>query len=518
MELLSPAALWWLLALGVLLLLPQLRLPIERRFIGSLHLWRESPTDERPRPYVRLRRNMLLLLQAAAIAAIVAALAQPVLLSRGRTVALIVDLSASMAAREGNGTRMDSARAHARDVLGELPFGSRVHLFGAGARVTSAGPFDARAGELGSRISAFEPEASTAALAEAVTTARAVTDGEVIVISDSPVRAGTQDVRWIGVGSAAANIAVTTFASRALPGSPFDRQLLAEVRNYSATAVRSTVTISSSSGALHREDVALAPGGSRVVALDVAGGAGEYVARIDEEDALAADNVRRTVPSGAKVRVAIAGSVSRFVRSAVEAHSGLLVVPAGASADVVVCGAGCEDPAAGTANVLRMPGGNEDPRPIRVVNHRHELSALVSAGPFSAPSGTTVAVPPDASVIARSGTTPAVAAWQRGTQRILLLGIQDDDSRVVHDSAFPLLIAGSLDWLTKGRWAEGEHGIPREESDVRVGAASSSAETRDGARRQGRPSRMPLAAPCLLLAIVAISVEWLVLCRRKQRP
>ena len=118
MSLLAPAA----LALGLLaipiILLYMLRLRRREQPISSTFLWRELVRDQAANaPWQRLRRNLLLLLQLLILAALILALARPVLRVPGfggGSVIVLLDASASMQATDSDAaSRFEDARAEA---------------------------------------------------------------------------------------------------------------------------------------------------------------------------------------------------------------------------------------------------------------------------------------------------------------------------------------------------------------------------------------------------------------------
>ncbi|HKF53943.1 MAG TPA: BatA domain-containing protein, partial [Blastocatellia bacterium] len=106
MRFISAGALWWLW-LGVpIIVLYLLKLKRSRHVVSSVLLWRRAIQEmEANVPFRKLRRNLLLILQLAALALIVLALSRPAVtshaLAQGSTV-LVVDATASMGARDEN--------------------------------------------------------------------------------------------------------------------------------------------------------------------------------------------------------------------------------------------------------------------------------------------------------------------------------------------------------------------------------------------------------------------------------
>src|SRR5262249_16658029 len=140
--------------------------PRERQSVGNLYLWQHAATVAPARLRLhRLRRHWLLVLQAAFMAAVIAALARPTVAWRARTVGFVFDLSASMAARSGNQSRLDLAKAHALALVPTLS-SKRLRIITAGADATDRGEF--RASEAIDAIRALTTAGGAAALADAI--------------------------------------------------------------------------------------------------------------------------------------------------------------------------------------------------------------------------------------------------------------------------------------------------------------------------------------------------------------
>src|SRR5687767_5271062 len=123
----NPAALG-LLALAIpILLLHVLRPRSEQHTVSSTFLWRNVARPvSAARPWQRLRPSVLLFLQLLAVAILALAVADP---SRVTTTPLaqhtvfILDASGSMAARDGDPNRLESAKDRAVELRDELPEG-----------------------------------------------------------------------------------------------------------------------------------------------------------------------------------------------------------------------------------------------------------------------------------------------------------------------------------------------------------------------------------------------------------
>jgi Ca-activated chloride channel family protein len=138
----------WLLAapllVGGLVLLYFLKLKRSEVGISSTYLWRNALNDMRVNsPFQRLRMNIILILQLLVLLALILALARPVspMGLTGTDIILLIDVSASMKAEDGDGqTRFEKAREEALRVVEDLSYGDRavVLAFSDEARLLTA--------------------------------------------------------------------------------------------------------------------------------------------------------------------------------------------------------------------------------------------------------------------------------------------------------------------------------------------------------------------------------------------
>jgi von Willebrand factor type A domain/Aerotolerance regulator N-terminal len=122
-------------ALPALLLLYFLKLRRKEMPIASTLLWKKSVQDLQVNaPFQKLRRNLLLLLQALLLGALLLALARPVSNMRptpAESTLILIDRSASMQAQDKPGTtRLDVAKEQALGLIDSLPRGGRAMIIG----------------------------------------------------------------------------------------------------------------------------------------------------------------------------------------------------------------------------------------------------------------------------------------------------------------------------------------------------------------------------------------------------
>ncbi|MCC5875007.1 MAG: VWA domain-containing protein [Candidatus Sumerlaeia bacterium] len=127
---LNPAMLGFLALLPLIVLMYLLKLKRRPMLVPSTLLWRRAVEDlVANSPFQKLRNNLLMWLQLLALLLLVLALARPVMNitgTSGESIILMVDLSASMQARESDGrTRLDHAKDAALRAVEEMSTGNR---------------------------------------------------------------------------------------------------------------------------------------------------------------------------------------------------------------------------------------------------------------------------------------------------------------------------------------------------------------------------------------------------------
>ncbi|MCW8131007.1 MAG: BatA domain-containing protein, partial [Planctomycetota bacterium] len=279
-------ALWlWPLALLVLALLRFLRARRREVVAGSLLIWRRVAAQETRKPRSLFEIDRSLLLQAAALTLLTWALAGPALAvfqTPGRRLALLLDNGPAARARTSDGARVwDGMLAQARTVLEQAGPADRVWL-----AVSSPSPAQSGSPEGMTRAEALQqleelrpalsgPETGPAwlFLLEMLKDGGAEATARVAISPRSPPAEAARPrpgAHWIAAGpaDAPANVALTGFGSVLVTnadGTPA-AELLAQVRNFSAQAVKGSVTIEPLEKAAdlavdaRARDLSLAPG------------------------------------------------------------------------------------------------------------------------------------------------------------------------------------------------------------------------------------------------------------------
>lgn len=138
MTLLAPLSLLWLSLLIPLVVLYILKRRRREQVVGSTLLWEAALRDLRAeRPFRRLLLHLALILQALALITGALALARPASrgdLDAGVRLAVVIDVSPSMAARDDEVTRIDQARRLATTLAEGLPPEGEMMIIEAGAQ------------------------------------------------------------------------------------------------------------------------------------------------------------------------------------------------------------------------------------------------------------------------------------------------------------------------------------------------------------------------------------------------
>src|SRR5438876_959687 len=229
--------------------------------VGTLFLWKQipaSPLDRR-----RFRPDALFILQLVLLLALVGGYLRPYLergagrVPAGR-LALVLDVSASMQAREGGTTRFDAARRRARALLDGLAAGDQAMLITAADRAHVVSGCTADRAKVREQLDALVPlDTATrlgAALELALGEAQARPGTRVAIFTDLPREASgvavdrLAAVDYVQIGRTDDNLAIAGVVVAQPPfASLADVTVTVLVRNHGHTA-RSTVVEASIEG------------------------------------------------------------------------------------------------------------------------------------------------------------------------------------------------------------------------------------------------------------------------------
>ena len=479
MSWLSPGAAWWLLLLPALLALYLFRPRLLRKPVPSLRLWEKLPQVDRPR--ARLRRpplSLLLLLQLLLLTAGASALIRPALETPvGQQYVILLDASGSMAAASGGSTRFEQAKVEARNVASQMRGQDRATLLRVGSGVTTACANCERA-DLERAIASVEAGVGQADMASALSLASSLATGasagnvQTYVISDGGFPAATanpetkyplQHSRFIQVGEAVSNLAVTVLSARRPPDGRPGYVAYSRVDNSGSSEATVQVNALADTVPLPSRTVTLAPGGRAELIWQLPAGTARFTVNLDGRDALAADNSAVIfLPADGQYKVSIIAPRADLYSRAIAGIPGLepFVVttnnptpPNGAA--LTILEGSVPDPLPAGSLLLISPGGGlfpskgelENVRPVSGVSSHPVMSGL-DLSPLLVQTAFSIEPPAWLEPIASSDAgTPLIVAGAREGRRVVALLFDPEDSNLPKLAAFPLLMANIADWL-----------------------------------------------------------------------
>jgi Ca-activated chloride channel family protein len=481
----------WMAASALALWLYLHQRPVKRR-VSTLQFWADLP----PSVYRRrrwLREPWALLAQILFLLFILLALANPRwgTVMESRRVVLVVDGSIwSQVSPEGGSEWINRVREAANRVLNTLPASDEVLLQRAESDALPILPFSTDRAAQRRAIAQLLPSSRNADIPRALEAGRSALAGSrrglLVYVGPGMVDQqqaneieefrrelgpanGSGDhpqflVRLVGADETVTNHGITRLALQRDANQPERWHLLTQLKNYSASKANLVVKLSVAGQPLLQRGVTLGPGeltGLNDEFTTTQGGLLE--AQITPGDDLKADDKAVVyVPPFHPVRVAVFTARKVFendLRPVLATNPYLRVefLRPGASInpppDVSVYDAAAEPAAAAPNAVYFVRGQGTLPRPVRVTNWnaQHPAVRWVRTRDISVRSAATLKVAPGDEVLASGEGTPGaplIVAREQNKHRSLIVGFDPHDSNLPEQSAFPLLMAGTVEWMT----------------------------------------------------------------------
>ena len=486
-----PSALFLLgAALPLILFLHSLKPHGVKIATTTLFLW-ERVLRERPlrtRLGWLLRKNLLLMLQLVAAAAMIAALADPSLIHFGTQsgdMVVVVDMSASMKAKAKNGSRFDAARNEFLTLADGLSAGQKMLVIGAGAQPRVLAPFTAdkrRLRELGRNLT---PTDVSGRIKESILFAHAFLRrggaDRIVVISDGAF-VGAEELgkqgshlRFIpvgvrpGVADDIVNVGIVAFEVRRQPQRPASAEIMVHVRNFSARAVRVPLTLSlDGDSVLHREEIEVAANDRRVLIYPFEGRfAGTLTARLEFEDDFATDNqAYLAVNDAPPARVLYVGEGNPYLSNLLRFFANIeltstphwqdemahrepgfdLFIFDRVSAPVLSAGNAVYIDTLAANLPLRSRGKIDHPRLLAPLT-QHAITSDLNLRDLRIQEARRVVVTGKATVLAAAAEGPLLVAAESGNFRSFYIGFDLMASDLPLRVAFPVLMHNLLDWF-----------------------------------------------------------------------
>jgi hypothetical protein len=509
---LSPAEValvWTGLAATALWLYLHHRRPRHQR-VSTLRFWASVQPVAQPRRR-KLREPWAFLAQILFLLLLVLALANPRWGPgyEGRSVAIVLDDSIwSQAHPAGEPAWIDLERAEALRLVDSLPGVDRVLLLRAEADAPPILPFTTDRVALRRAIQEAQSSSVAADLPRALEMGRAALGGagrgllvyvgpglvdsgpapgqesgqgaepqsvqarsldEFRAEMESPDRNAGQPqflMRLVGDWASLQNRGITRLSLRRDAAQPDRWRLLTQLKNYGSENADLVLAFSVNGQPIGRRKVSLAPNALANAEDEFTWDQGGTLqVEITPPDALQADDrAMVNLPTFRSVRVAV--FASKASSSAADLVSVLSsnpyvqaqVLPAELGANVspdVAIYQGVNMPAQPEFNSIWFLSGAPaaNSRPLRVTgwNPQHPVTRWVRTHDISVRNPAALKVEPGDTVLAYTeGDPPAplILARERNGRRILIVGFNPHDSNFPLESAFPLLMAGSVEWMT----------------------------------------------------------------------
>jgi Ca-activated chloride channel family protein len=486
------AAVWSALAALALWLYLHHRRPLQRR-VSTLRFWASVQSVVQPRRR-RLREPWALLAQVLFLLLLILALANLRwgVTFEGRSVVIVLDTSIwSQVRPAGESPWIDREREEAQRLLNSLPPGDRVLLLPAEADAPPILPFTTDRVALRRAVAGARLSSGTADIPRTLEVGRAAladSQGGLLVYIgpgmldeqqtrsldefrtalETPGGRGGQPqflVRLVSGEASIQNRGITRLSLRRDAAQPDRWHLLTQLKNYSDSKVSLVLELSVSGQPLGQRTLSLAP-------HELGNAENEFIwdrggllqAEISPPDALDADNrAVINLPTFRMVRVAVFTSNSPFANDLMTVLSSnpylqTEIVAPGMSMDDspdVAIYQGSSLPAQPAFNSIWFLNGqaSASSHPLRVTdwNSHHPVTRWVRTHDVSVRNPALLNVLPTDTVLAStegSPPVPLILAREQNGRRLLIIGFDPHNSNFPLQSAFPLLMAGGIEWLT----------------------------------------------------------------------
>lgn len=320
----TPAAFWWLLLAGPVIVFYILKIRLRRVPVSTILFWRQIYEEKPPRSiWQHLRHLLSLLIQLLMLCLLVMSLTEPYFSwqpRQARKLVLVVDNSASMRATDVKPSRLQQAKTLANQLITSLRFQDEMAIVAAGTQPQVICGLTGHPRTLYNALASITPTDGPTRVADGITLAKRLIgsspNGQVIVVTDgcftgsetylapttTPTAtagsvATTTDaatpatVQLAVVGTRVGNVGITRFQARRSLLDPMGYEILVEVVNASEEPVECRLEMDLNGEVLDVVPLKLAAGGewSHVFEKATAEG-GTLLARLNHPDALEADN------------------------------------------------------------------------------------------------------------------------------------------------------------------------------------------------------------------------------------
>ncbi|MDD4494122.1 MAG: BatA domain-containing protein [Eubacteriales bacterium] len=495
----SPAALILLIAIPGIILLYMLKQRFQEHQVSSIYLWNEVLKNiEANTPWQKLRKNILMVLQILAVAALALALANPYLTKAGgnaETVILAIDSTMSMQATDVKPSRFEAARKTASGIVSELYPGTEVIVVSIGRETVIEMNLSNDINTITDRINSLEvtneitdKEASAAFLSSLL---GQYPGAELKILGDEPLPLSGGNIEFIGFNGGGANYAIVNQSNL---WTIDEVTALTVVANYSSDEALVPVSLFIDGEIFDSRDILIKPGeNSNIYWHGIPSGTRSLECRLEAEDSLDADNIAwdAVVPrSIRKVLLVTEGNVYlenifkiipevELVKSEPEAYGPEMkgydlyvfdgTFPEELPEGSILCFNPSGEPgASGSPGTSGMPGSDLFEVEEQVTNpafEKGEHTVLVHLDKLDFAIGLSglITTPEWGEPVLKYGNKSLAFAGTYDNRRVAVFGFDLRNTDLPLKPEFPILISDTFDWLLPTHVSDIEKLLPGEE-------------------------------------------------------
>ena len=545
MNFLSPASLLLFGIAAPIIALYILKLRRRREPVSTLMFWEQIFKEKQTTSlFQKLKHLLSLLLQLLFLALLVLAIARlqfGFMTKSARQIALIIDNSASMNAREETVSRLETAKQHALKLVDGLRFIDEMMVMSCHAQPIIHSPFTNHQKSLRAAIESIQPTDVKTDLAPVLSLAYSVTqtntNPEIAVFSDFAIGTTHQSqeaadmlqnppphvkLHLLPVADAVRdNVGITQFRVRKSLVNAFDYQTLLTVANNSDSEKSFNVELYLNDGLLDVRPHTLAPGETRSeIFSNFTFEGGRLKAAIDVDDALSTDNAAyAALPKRERIPVLLVTRGNTFLENALAVDEKLdvaVMTPDQYKSEVegfdVTIFDRYNPPSLGDGNYMLIypPKAGAmweigEPLETPIVTdweRDHPILRYVQLDNVLIGEAYQVAAPPSAKVLVRSFDEPLLIVDTTSKRKVVFAAIDILKSDLPLRIAFPVIIANTIQWFQSGSEIEDYH---LQTGEILNKQISSTMETVTITNPQGAPTEIAVENGELLFNQTAIA-------------
>ena len=298
----APAAFLWLaLVVPALVVLYLFRQQTRIQAVPSIIHMLALPDASVPvrRRFARFVRDPFFYLQLLLLFLLISALAEPIREKKARHSVFILDVTASMQAKEGSATRIELAIQRALEILESYESADRVAVLAGGRNVRRIVPFTSKRTEQVDGLRSIEATDTSGDCRKAIYTAAnmllSAGGGEIVLFTDSPlsIPEGIEKeglgIRIEGIGIVRQNVGIVTVET---PHQLLQKELhlVVHIRSFNRDPVECEVSLEVNGEEVSRRKTRIPARGIVTESFKVSEQAGMAQVKLHMDDALEVDN------------------------------------------------------------------------------------------------------------------------------------------------------------------------------------------------------------------------------------